>query len=197
MRHRIDNSRYWNTITKNRNLSWEVISTEIGMSVSGIFASIRCNRTLNLEKTWKLVKLLGISLDDLSDYTEYITRFPETDISYERGETFAEMFWNTADAIRKSMDLSWAEVGKVALLPPSTISTARTRHYVPSYQQASALVNAGLHCSMTAVFNLMYGDELKIVAEQKEISNLATRIMQLPEKDRLFVSDMISRLLDE
>ena len=193
----IKNTRYWKVIVENRTVSWEVISKETGMGVSGIFMAMRNSRTLDFEKTWIIAKMLGLRMDDLSDYTEHITTAPSIKHPYEKGDSFSERFWNTVNAIRESMNLSWAEVGKEAQLPTSTISSAKTQGRILSFAQVSAIVNAGLHCSMNTLINIMYDEEIKVEEEQKQISELAVKIMQLSYEDRSMINSLVSRLLDK
>lgn len=184
-------------IVKNRTVSWEVISKETGMGVSGIFMAMRNNRTLDFEKTWIIARMLGLRIDDLSDYTEYISKVPIIEHPYEKGDSFTERFWNTVNAIRESMNRSWAEVSKEAQLAASTISSAKIQGRILSFEQVSAIVNAGLHCSMNDLINIMYDKEIKVEEEQKQISELAVRIKQLSPEDQLMIRALISRLLDK
>lgn len=193
----ITNARYWKVIVENKTVSWEVISKETGMGVSGIFMAMRNNRTLDFEKTWIIARMLGLRMDDLSDYTEHISTVPSIEHPYEKGDSFSERFWNTVNAIRESMNLSWAEVGKEAQLPASTISSAKTQGRILSFEQVSAIVNAGLHCSMNDLINIMFDEEIKVEEEQKQISEMAVRIMQLSSEDRSMINALVSRLLDK
>lgn len=191
------NYKYWGLIEQHRTTSWENVASVTGMSLSGIFASMRYNRTLNIEQTWRLAELFGIRLDDLSDHNACISTVPVIERSFNHGVSFADRFWHTVNAIRESQQISWAKVGKKANIPASTISTARTYNRVVSFEIASGIINAGLNCSLDYVLNLMYYEERKTEEEQKQIHEMAVEFMKLSANDRNMIRNLISRLLEK
>lgn len=191
------NCKYWGLIEKNRTTSWENIASVTGMSLSGIFDSIRHNRPLNIEQTWRLAELFSIRLDDLSVYNNRINVIPVIEISFDQDVPFADRFWHTVNTIRKSQMISWAKVGEKADIPASTISSAKTSNRIISFEFASEIINAGLNCSLDHVLDLMYCKEKKIKEDQKRTHEMAVNFMRLSVNDQNMVSNLISRLLDK
>lgn len=189
-----EESCYWRVIDKYRKVTWEKIAKEVGMSISGIYSAMENGRTLNLEKTWIISRMLDLKLDEFSDYRHFICFHPHHE-DYAGNGSFADRFWDTVNLIRKQKEISWAKLGRFSGIPASTISTARTYKRVISFDLASKIVNIGLGCSLDVVVNMMYNDDIRNMEEQKEIAELTAMIMKLSHSDRILVKDLVMKMI--
>lgn len=190
---------YWKVIDeemKARGLTWEQLASDCNMSRSTISTARNEDRTLDLEKTFRIVEVLDLDPDEL--YVKrsellILNNSPALEleaIPFPAISSVSERFWILMDYVSKSnpfKKIKWKEISLKTNILQATISAARHQGRTLPYDK---------DCMIAQTMGLsMYKVYLTIGTNFEVDGTLINKIRRLSRTEKVFLSRFVDNIL--